>query len=136
MNKNIQLASIIYEFTLAFCKRYIPSPSQSRLIINTAASAKKELKLSSLSELQDKYQDFLDKNDLDPWPEYSLRLRSVRGIAFRPFCTLLMYKPFLSSPERAANAAICLIKQIKFRLGEEKTKSALDYRGALLLNEI
>ena len=136
MNKNIQLVSILYEFTLAFCKRYVVSPTQVRLILNSATGAKKELKTSYLAELQDKYQYFLDKNDLEAWPEYSLRLRSVRGIAFRPFCTLLMYKPFLSSPERATNAAICLIKQIDFRLEAERGKSALDYKGTLLLNEI
>jgi len=112
MNKNIQLVSILYEFTLAFCKRYIPSPFQSRLILNSATGAKKELKTSYLSELQKRYEEFLDENGLETWLGYSLRLRSVRGIAFRPFCTSSMYQPFLSSPERAANAAICLIKQI------------------------
>ena len=86
--------------------------------------------------IQTAFENFLDKNDLEAWLGYSLQLRRVKGIAFRPYSTFSMYKPFLSSPERAANAAICLIKQINFRLGEERTKSALDYRGLLLLNEI
>src|SRR3989304_9709753 len=75
MNKNIQLVSILYEFTLAFCKRYVVSPTQVRLILNSATGAKKELKTSYLADLQDKYQDFLDKNDLEAWPENSCGLR-------------------------------------------------------------
>ena len=136
MNKNIQLVNILYEFTITFCKLYVTSPSQARLMLNTALEAKRHLKPASLSELQDRFENFLDKNDLEAWLGYSLQLRRVKGIAFRPYSTCSMYKPFLSSPERAANAAICLIKQINFRLGEERTKSALDYRGLLLLNEI
>ena len=135
MNKTYQLTNIIYEFTVAFCKLYVVSAQQANSMICLALSAKKEAKSRHLSELQEKYEDFLDKNDFEAWLGYSLQLRRVKGIAFRPYSTSSMYQPFLSSPERAANAAICLIKQINFRIGAERTESALDYKGVLLLNE-
>ena len=131
MNKTFQLASIIYEFTKEFCKHYAASAQQAKSMIFLALGAKKELKPSYLAELQDKYEDFLDNNDLESWLGYSLQLRRVKGIAFRPYSSCSMYKPFLSSPERAANAAICLIKQINFRLETETAKSALDYGGVI-----
>lgn len=136
MNKTYQLTKIIYELTVDFCKLYVPSAQEAKSMICLALSTKKEVESRYLSQLQEKYEDFLDKNDLEVWLGYSLQLRRVKGIAFRPYGTFAMYKPFLSSSERAANAAICLIKQINFRIEAERTKSALDYKGTLLLNEI
>lgn len=129
MNKDKQLAVILAKFTLEFGKRYLEGTSEKERVVFLANNG-------TLDKLLEVYQNFARREDLELWPEYSLRLRRVRGIAFRPYSTFSMYKPFFSSPERTANAAICLIKQINFRLGAEKTKSALDYKGVLLLNEI
>ena len=118
MNKNIQLVNILYDFTVAFCKLYVASAQEAKSMVYLALKAKKEVGSSYLSELQEKYEGFLEKNDLEAWLGYSLQLRRVKGIAFRPYSTFSMYQPFLSSPERAANAAICLLKQINFRLGK------------------
>ena len=133
MNKSYQLTNIIYEFTVAFCKRYVGSAQQAKSMVSLALAAKKEAKPIYLSELQEKYREFLDMNDLEHWLGYSLQLRRVRGIAFRPFSSISMYKPFLSSGERASNAAICLINQINGML-EKPVKSAPDYGDVLLLN--
>lgn len=111
MNKTRQLISIIDEFTLAFCQRFGLKPSEAKFFTTAG---------SDLAELQARFEDFLEENDLEYWPEYSLKLRRVRGIAFRPFATFEMYKPFLSSPEWAANAVICLIKQTQAWLEQER----------------
>lgn len=132
MNKTYQLTNIVYDFTVAFCKLYVAGAPEARSMVCLALSVKKKAQSGYLSQLQEKYEDFLDKNDLEVWLGYSLQLRRVKGIAFRPYGTFSMYRPFLSSPERAANAAICLIKQINFRLEAERAKSALDYTGGLI----
>lgn len=120
MNKNKQLALILYEFTLAFCKRYMSNLSEAKLMMHTAQVVKKQLKISYLTQLYEKYEEFLDMNDFETWLGYSLQLRRVKGIAYRPYKSYEMYEPFLSSAERAANTAICLINQISSFSNENK----------------
>ena len=95
-----------------------------------ARLVKENLSPASLSRLLESYKEFILANDIEVWPAYSLRLRKVKGIAYRPFKSYEMYEPFLSSAERATNAAACLIIQTS-RLVEESSKSALDYGGII-----
>ena len=112
MNKTDQLTNIIYEFTLEFCRRYTNGSSLTKKMREEARLVKENLSPASLARLLESYKEFILANDLEIWPAYSLRLRKVKGIAFRPYKSYEMYEPFLSSAERAANAAICLINQI------------------------
>ncbi|OGM84005.1 hypothetical protein A2376_02725 [Candidatus Woesebacteria bacterium RIFOXYB1_FULL_47_31] len=135
MNKTDQLTNIIYEFTLEFCRRYTNGSYLTRKMREEARLVKENLSPASLARLLESYKEFILANDIEVWPVYSLRLRKVKGIAYRPYKSYEMYEPFLSSAERAANAAVCLIIQTS-RLVEESPRSALDYKGVLLLNEI
>jgi len=135
MNKTYQLTNIIYEFTLEFCRRYTNGSYLTRKMKQEARLVKENLSPASLARLLESYKEFILANDIEVWPAYSLRLRKVKGIAFRPYKSYEMYEPFLSSVERAANAAVCLIIQTS-RLVEESSKSTLDPQGALYLGSI
>ena len=123
MSKTYQLASIVYEFTLEFVKLYMRNEAGKTKTTLLAGSLKENLSSASLKRLYEIYSNFIEVKDLELWPSYSLRLRRVKGIAFRPYKNYEMYEPFLASPEAAANAAICLLNQIASSL--EKGKAPL-----------
>jgi len=115
------LVNIIYEFTLEFCRRYLDGSNSKKKMVFLADSVKESSLKTSYQKLLWAYKNFIVVNDLEIWPAYSLRLRRVKGIAYRPYKCFEMYKPFLSSPEAAANAAICLINQIVSSSRKPKT---------------
>lgn len=126
MSKTYQLASIVYEFTLEFVKLYMGDKGAKEKATLLAGSIKENVSPASLKRLSEIYSNFVSVKDLELWPSYSLKLRKVKGIAFRPYKSYEMYEPFLSSPEAAANAAICLLNQISSSL--EKDKAPLTTR--------
>jgi hypothetical protein len=123
MSKTYQLASIFHEFTLEFVKLYLGDVRTKEKATLLAGSIKENVAPASLKRLYEIYTNFIAVKDLELWPSYSLKLRKVKGIAFRPYKSYKMYEPFLASPEAAANAAICLLNQISSSL--EKGKAPL-----------
>lgn len=88
------------------------------------ASKKTELKLVSVArasqeELLIDYEDFLRQRGLPLWGKESVSAREVRALAHRTDRTYESYRSYLSDPEQAANAAICLIHQTNFLLDRQ-----------------
>jgi restriction system protein len=139
-----QQAEIIYDFTVEFCRRFISSPRQKDQMEQAARSGKQNIaegylqkslesriKLlgvarGSLEELLNDYLDFLRQRGLPIWEKTSPLAQAVRKIAYNRDKNYNHYKIYLSSPEKAANAMVCLINQTnqlldqKLRWTEEK----------------
>ena len=136
-------AEIIYDFTVEFVKLYIPPTSRTRDQMEQAArsgkqnivegssnrtSEKSELKLlgvarASFQELLEDYEDFLRQRNLEKWNKDDQRAKEVRASAYKPHKSYTTYKSYMSDPEEAANAVICLINQGNFLL-DRQSKAA------------
>src|SRR3990172_12685921 len=102
--KSYQMATIIYDLTVEFCKRYIDKYSRTRDQMVQAArsgrqniaegsqasgtSEKTEIKLigvarASLEELLADYLDYLRQNNLPVWPKDSPQTQTVRALAYK-----------------------------------------------------
>lgn len=130
--------TIIYDFTVAFCKKYKPYLTYKTYEQMTGAarsgrqniaegsivsgtSKKSELKLvnvarGSLEELLLDYEDFLRQNDFQQWEKGDRRAVTVRRLAYGKDRTYKTYMGFLRKPEEAANAMLCLINQTNYLL--------------------
>lgn len=152
--KTYQNATIIYDFTVDFCNRFVVPPDKtdradksypSNRSYRTAdqmvqaarsgkqnivegsterASKKSEIKLVSVSrasfqELLEDYEDFLRQNALPLWEKDFPQAVAVRQLVYLPDKSYLSYRFYLSSPENAANAIICLINQNNFLLDRQ-----------------
>lgn len=141
--KTYQGALIIYDFTVEFVKKYhsywsnwthrlsdqiIQSARSGKQNISEAeknpTSRKSELKLlgvarASLQELLEDYQDFLRQNNFNQWGKNSKEAKEVRSLVYKPNWSYLTYKTYLSSPEKSANAMICLINQVNYLLDRQ-----------------
>jgi len=138
-------AEIIYDFTTEFVKRYIDNYSRTKDQMEQSARSGKQniaegylnkstearLKFlnyarGSLEELLNDYYDFLRQRQLKIWPKDSPEAKKVRGLVYDRYNSYNNYKIYISNPERAANAMICLINQTnqlldqKLRWLEEK----------------
>ena len=138
-------AEIIYDFTGEFVKRYIDNYSRTKDQMEQSARSGKQniaegylnkstearLKFlnyarGSLEELLNDYYDFLRQRQLKIWPKDSPEAKKVRGLVYDRYNSYNNYKIYISNPERAANAMICLINQTnqlldqKLRWLEEK----------------
>lgn len=138
-------AEIIYDFTVAFVKKYIDPHSRTKDQMEQAARSGKQniaegylqksvegkLKLlgvarGSLEELLNDYLDFLRQRSLPLWGKDGPRAREVRALAYNSYNDYNNYKGYISSPEEAANAMVCLLNQTntlldqKLRWTEEK----------------
>jgi four helix bundle suffix protein len=140
-------AEIIYDFTVEFCQKYLNGVEKTRLrdqMIQAARSGKQNiaeaylqksiearLKLlgvsrGSLEELLNDYLDFLRQRNFKIWVKDSYEAKKVRGLVYNRYNDYNNYKIYISNPERAANAMICLINQTnqlldqKLRWLEEK----------------
>lgn len=143
--KSYQMATIIYDLTVEFCKRYIDKYSRTRDQMVQAArsgrqniaegsqasgtSEKTEIKLigvarASLEELLADYEDFLRQRGLELWRKDSSKATAVRALAYKTNRTYMTYMSYLNQPERAANCLICLIHQANFLL--DRQLQALD----------
>lgn len=135
-----QTATIIYDFTVEFVKRYISKFSRTRDQMEqgarsgrqniaegsqaSAVSKKTEIKLigvarASLEELLADFEDFLRQNELKLWPKNSPVAEHVRALAYKSNRSYETYKSYLASPETAANCAICLIHQANYLLDKQ-----------------
>ena len=137
--KSYEQATIIYDFTVEFTKRYINNTSRTRDQIDQAArsgkqniveassektSEKSELFLlgvarASFEELLADFEDFLRQRGLKKWEKDSAEARAVRALAHSSDKTYRTYKSYMSDSETAANAALCLIHQTNFLLDRQ-----------------
>jgi restriction system protein len=92
----------------------------------SGTSKKTELKLvgvarASLEELLLDYQDFLRQKELVLWKKEDPRAQKVRELCWQENRSYGTYKTYFeeSSPEIAANAALCLIHQANYLLDQQ-----------------
>lgn len=140
--KSYQMAEIIFDATTIFCDRFIDRKSRTHdQMIQAARSGKQniaegsmasgtskktELKLigvarASLEELLLDYQDFLRQRELTLWPKGHTQALKVRALAYKSNKSYSTYKSYFesSSPEIAANAAICVLHQANYLLDQQ-----------------
>lgn len=135
-----QTTVIIYDFTVAFCEKYIDRFSRTRDQMTQAArsgkqnivegsqasgtSKKTEIKLmgvarASLAELLEDFEDFLRQHELALWGANDPRVRAVRELAYKTDRTYETYRTYMNEAEAAANCAICLIHQANYLLDRQ-----------------
>ena len=90
----------------------------------SGTSKKVELKLvgvarASQAELLADYEAFLRQTGLAQWNKEDARAREIRQLAYRSNRSYKTYKPYLLSPEPAANCAIVLINQTTYLLDKQ-----------------
>ena len=138
-------SEIIYDFTVEFVKLYIDPKSRTKDQMEQGGRSGKQniaegylqksiegrLKLlgvarGSLEELLNDYLDFLRQRGLPLWELDSPKSQAVRRLVYNRCNSYKNYKVYISSPETAANAMVCLINQTnqlldqKLRWLEEK----------------
>ncbi len=123
-------SSIIYDFTIEFCKRYIDYRSRTKDQMEQAARSGKQniaegylqksieskIKLigvsrGSLEELLNDYQDYLRQYQLQLWLKNSPEAYAVRKLVYNRYNCYNNYKNYINTAESAANCMICLINQ-------------------------
>lgn len=125
-------AEIVYDFTVEFCSHYLSGIEKTRLrdqMVQSARSGKQNiaegylqksiegrLKLlgvarGSLEELLNDYLDFLRQRNFQLWSKDSPEAKRVRGLVYNRYNSFNNYKGYISFPESAANAMVCLINQ-------------------------
>ncbi len=147
--KSYQSATLIYDFTVEFCRLYvnpnvnpINPTNRSNRSYRTAdqmtqaarsgkqnivegssyrTSEKSELKLfgvarASFQELLEDYEDLLRQRGLRQWTKDSPEAREVRELVYKSDKSYWFY---MSDPEKAANAMICLINQVNYLLDRQ-----------------
>jgi four helix bundle suffix protein len=139
--KSYQMTEIVYDATVVFCNRFINIRSRTHDQMVQAArsgkqniaegsmasgtSKKTELKLvgvarASLEELLLDYQDFLRQKGLALWQKEDPRAKEVRELSWKGNRSYSTYRTYFeeSSPEIAANAALCLVHQANYLLDQ------------------
>lgn len=125
-----QQSEIIYDFTVEFCRFYIPKNSRTNdQMVQGARSGKQniaegymqrsvegKLKLlgvarGSLEELLKDYEDFLRQHGYPQWTKDSPQAQAVRRLAYNHYKSYNDYKNYISPPEAGANTMVCLINQ-------------------------
>jgi four helix bundle suffix protein len=76
---------------------------------------------ASLEELLLDYEDFLRQKDLPLWGKEHAKAKEVRALAWKENKSYSTYKTYFesSSPEIAANAAICVLHQTNYLLDQQ-----------------
>ena len=125
-----QQSEIVYDFTVAFCDRYITGYTRTKdQMVQAARSGKQniaegylqksvesKLKLlnvarGSLEELLNDYEDFLRQHRLPIWDKISPKAQAVRKLVYNRYNCYNNYKNYINSPETAGNSMITLINQ-------------------------
>ncbi len=138
--KSYQSSVIVYDFTVAFCNKYIGLRSRTHDQMVQAArsgkqnivegsqaagtSQKTELKLTnvgraSLEELLEDCKDFLRQRGLKLWEKDSVNAKAIRALAYRSYRSYETYRTYLDTPESAANTLIILIHQTNYLLDRQ-----------------
>lgn len=134
--KSFQNSVIVYDFTVEFCKRYVPSHKMRDQMegaarggsqnigegsANSGTSKQTELRLvnvakGSQEELALDYKAFLRQHGFSIWDKDDQRAKEVRSLAYRTDRSYMTYRTYIEDPEVAANAALCLIFQTTYLL--------------------
>ena len=137
--KSFQSATIVYDYTVSFCDRYVRMYRMKDQMIQAARSGrqniaegcqvsgtsrKSEMKLvsvarASMEELLLDYEDFLRQRGLRLWGLRESKIQDVRALAFLDNRSYLTYRTYLLEPESAANVAVCLIHQTNYLLDRQ-----------------
>jgi four helix bundle suffix protein len=146
--RSFQVATIIYDATVAFCERFVDKRSRTHDQMVQAArsgrqniaegsrasatSSQTELRLvnvarASLDELLLDYEDFLRQRGLRQWAKDDPEARKVHAVGAQHRTDRSDrsdpsdYSPWLASPDPAvvANAVICLIHQANYLLDRQ-----------------
>lgn len=136
--KSYQNATIIYDFTIEFCKKYVRFGSRTRDQMEQAARSGKQnivegsateslstaIKLTmvaraSLEELLEDYHDYLRQNGLEEWNKDSQSIKEVRELVYKSYKSYKTYEPYINAGERAGNAMITLISQTTYLLDNQ-----------------
>ena len=123
-------SEIVYDFTVAFCDRYVTGYTRTKdQMVQAARSGKQniaegylqksiesKLKLlnvarGSLEELLNDYEDFLRQHQLPIWDKTSSKAQAVRKLVYNNYNSYNSYKNYTKDPEAAGNAMITLINQ-------------------------
>lgn len=123
-----QIATVIFDLTYLFVKRYIDFKSRTKDQMEQAArsgkqniveaSLEKSLKLNinltgvaraSFGELLEDFKDYLRMNNLELWEKNDPRVREIRSIRISPDSTnLTNWSKWTNLPESFANLLISL----------------------------
>jgi restriction system protein len=132
--KSYRTATIVYDYTVEFCKLYLDPKSRTNDQMIQAArsgkqnivegsanktSEKSELKLlgvarASLAELLEDYEDFLRQRNLRQWDKNNPESLEIRKLGYKPDQSYQTYKTYLKDQQIAANVALCLISVVIF----------------------
>lgn len=139
--RTYQLATVIYDLTVQFCKKYIDYRSRTNDQMTQAARSgkqniaegylEKSLKMyiklvgvsrGSLGELLEDYEDYARQNKLPIWPKEKTReIREMREI-WEKSVPDSPYIPNLPlNPEIAVNLLIALLNQANYLLDKQAT---------------
>lgn len=143
-----QMASVIYDLTVIFCRKFLYQKSRTNDQMIQAArsgvqniaegsqasgtSKKTELKLvgvarASLEELLRDYEDFLRQKGLALWEKNDVRVRTIRALSYRANKTYRTYTTYMTRGETAANCLICLLHQTNFLLDKQLLRLEDDF---------
>jgi four helix bundle suffix protein len=137
-----QVATILFDATVAFCKRFFtPRSRTAEQMVQAArsgkqnivegsvasgASRKMELKLSQVArasqeELREDCEDFLRGRGLVVWGKAHPETQAVRALARVRDRSYATYRGRIEkgSPEAAANTLLCLVHQASFLLDRQ-----------------
>lgn len=142
--KSFQMATIVYDLTVEFCKLYMTYTSNMSYRTNdqmiqaarsgrqniaegskaSGTSRKTEIKLvgvtrASLEELLLDLEDFLRQRGLKLWGKDAPRAREIRQLVYKSNTSYSTYRSYLANPESAANCLICLIHQANYLLDRQ-----------------
>jgi len=137
--KSFQMSTIIYDFTVEFCEKYVKAYRMCDQMVQAARSGRQniaegcktsgtsykgEMKLinvarASLEELLLDYEDYLRQRSLRMWDKDSPQAKIVRNLAYAKDKSYKTYRTYISCPELAANTALCLIYQACYLLGRQ-----------------
>lgn len=149
--RSFQVATIVYDATVAFCARFLDKRSRTVDQMVQAArsgrqniaegsrasaiSSQTELRLvntarASLDELLLDYEDFLRQHDKRQWDKNDPEARAVRAVGREQSpAAAKVYAPWLShaDPAVVANALICLIHQANYLLDQQISALERDF---------
>lgn len=140
--RSFQMAEIVYDGTVLFCRRFVDRRSRTTDQMVQAArsgrqnipegcqasgtSKKTELKLlnvarASLEELLLDVEDALRQNSATRWDLGHPEVSKIRSLARLPERSFETCRPFIEtgSPEMAANTLLCLIHQTNYLLDNQ-----------------
>ena len=147
--KSFQAATLVYDFTVDFCQRFVAEHRMRDQMVQAARSGKQnivegskaattskemEIKLTnvaraSLEELLEDYRDFLRVRDLRMWDKESKQAQYVRKLGMTSPLTFEAFRTFTEtrSAEIVANIAICLIHQANYLLDRQIRRLEQDF---------